>query len=99
MWDPQQGSAPGDGVGGRPQRGPAPWGGGRRMRLLGPVALSLLIQVPAAVWMTVHAGGHGAAWPFALHLALVVAGPLALLGARRLPGPTVAVVAGLALLD
>jgi hypothetical protein len=38
-------------------------------------------------------------WRIVLHLVLAVAGPLALLAARRFPGPTVALVSGLALLD
>ncbi|MFC4140646.1 MULTISPECIES: sensor histidine kinase [unclassified Microbacterium] len=71
----------------------------QRMRLIGPVVLSLLIQVPAALWMTVRAGHHGPPGLLTLHLALAIAGPLALLAARRFPGPTVAVVTAFALTD
>jgi signal transduction histidine kinase len=78
--------------------GPPAWVG-RRLRLIAPVVLSLLVQVPAAVWITVRTAPHVPHWPVVLHIALAVLGPLALLAARRLPGPTVAVVAGLALLD
>ena len=82
-----------------------PWGGppDRYRRppaafvLLAPVIISLLVQVPAAIGIAVwtHAG-----WAAGLgQVALAVAGPLALLGSRRFPGPTVAVVAALALAD
>ncbi|MFE6995983.1 sensor histidine kinase [Microbacterium sp. NPDC057659] len=94
MSDPQHVPAFGDGAAWGP---PAPIG--RRMRLIGPVVLSFLIQVPAAVWMSARAGHHAAPGLLALHLLLALAGPLALLAARRLPGPTVAVVAAFALLD
>ncbi|WP_344293789.1 sensor histidine kinase [Agromyces neolithicus] len=65
--------------------------------LLAPVVISLLVQVPAAIGIAVwtHVG-----WATGLlQVALAVAGPLALLASRRFPGPTVAVVAGLALAD
>ena len=65
--------------------------------LLAPVIISLLVQVPAAIGIAVwtHAG-----WAAGLgQVALAVAGPLALLGSRRFPGPTVAAVAALALAD
>ena len=65
--------------------------------LLAPVIISLLVQVPAAigiaVWM--RAGvlvGLG-------QVALAAIGPLALLAARRYPGPTVAFVSATALAD
>ena len=66
-----------------------------RARLLFPVVLTLLVQVPAAVFLAIVFRGDGAL----LTLALAVAGPLALLGARRFPGPTVAVVSALAAVD
>lgn len=88
--------------------GPPPWqspwsGRPERFRpppgfvLFAPVVISLLVQVPAAigiaVWM--HVG-----WVMGLgQVALAAAGPLALLGARRYPGPTVVAVAIAALAD
>ncbi|MFD4420404.1 sensor histidine kinase [Agromyces sp. NPDC058484] len=65
--------------------------------LLVPVVISFLVQVPAAIGIAVwqHAG-----WAAGLgQVALAAAGPLALLGARRFPGPTVAFVAAAALAD
>ncbi len=65
--------------------------------LLAPVVISLLVQVPAAIGIAVwtHVG-----WAAGLgQVALAIAGPLALLASRRFPGPTVAVVAALALAD
>jgi signal transduction histidine kinase len=69
----------------------------RRRRLLVPVFISLIVQLPS-VFLTFGADHRPEAlhlppmqfWP-ALLLALV--GPLALLGARRFPGPVVAIVA------
>jgi len=81
-----------------PDTGRIPAGPPARVRLIAPVVLCLLVQVPASVWVAAHAG-HGLHWRVLLHLALAVAGPLALLAARRFPGPMVAVVSGLALLD
>jgi signal transduction histidine kinase len=83
---------------------PAPWDGRpERFRpspaftLVAPVVVSALIQVPGtigvAAWLHLPAGLA------LLQIALAVAGPLALLGARRAPGPTVAVVTALALAD
>jgi len=65
--------------------------------LLAPVVISFLLQVPAAIWTAVwlHSG-----WAVGLGLVLLAAiGPLALLGSRRHPGPTVVVVAAAALVD
>ncbi|MDQ0895568.1 signal transduction histidine kinase [Agromyces ramosus] len=65
--------------------------------LLAPVVISLLVQVPAAIGIAAwqHVG-----WPAGLlQVVLAAAGPLALLGARRYPGPTVAVIAAAALAD
>ena len=98
MPDPQRfadlGADPLDGAGWGP-----PARVGRRLRLVAPVVLSLLIQVPAAVWITLRTAPHVPHWPVVLHIVLAAAGPLALLALRRLPGPTVAVVAAFALLD
>ena len=82
-----------------PDTGRVPLGPPRQALLIGPVVLSLLVQVPATVWIAAHSASHGLHWRMVLHLVLAVAGPLVLLAARRFPGPTVAVVAGLALLD
>lgn len=84
--------------------GAAPWGGRpERFRpsptfvLVAPVLVSAIVQVPAAiaiaVWMRLPTSLE------LLHVGLALAGPLALLGARRAPGPTVAVVTALALAD
>ncbi|WP_438855212.1 sensor histidine kinase [Agromyces sp. M3QZ16-3] len=84
--------------------GAAPWGGRpERFRpsptavLVAPVVVSAIVQVPAAIaiaaWMRLPAGVA------VLSVGLAIAGPLALLAARRAPGPTVAVVTGLALAD
>jgi signal transduction histidine kinase len=67
------------------------------LTLLLPVAIAFLVQVPAtaviSVWQRV-----GALAAFA-SIALAAASALALLGARRFPGPTVAVVSALTLAD
>lgn len=97
---------------GAPSWGGPPWGGPpqwatqselERRRppagfvLVAPVVISLLVQVPAAIGIALW---QHVAWPLALlHLALAAAGPLALLGARRYPGPTVAAVSLAALAD
>lgn len=66
-----------------------------RARLLAPVILSLLVQVPAPLYRLVT--GPDALGVVALVLAVVAA--VALLGARRFPGPVVAVVAAAACAD
>lgn len=71
---------------------------GARARLIAPVVISLVAQVPASVWHAVTVVRVAPA-PALLHVALAVAGPLALLAARRLPGPTVAAVSAFALAD
>ncbi|MFT4212761.1 MAG: sensor histidine kinase [Microbacterium sp.] len=69
-----------------------------RARLIAPVVISALVQVPASVWYT--ANPARLATPIAvLHLALSVLGPLALLAGRRWPGPVVALVSAFALTD
>ena len=65
--------------------------------LLAPVVISLFVQVPAAIAIAVWTD---VGWTAGLvQVALAVAGPLALLASRRFPGPTVVVVAALALAD
>jgi len=65
--------------------------------VLVPAVVSFLVQVPAAIAIAIAESAAPGA--FALQVALAVAGPLTLLAARRLPGPTVAVVTALALAD
>jgi signal transduction histidine kinase len=84
--------------------GPPHWDGRpERLRppdalvLLAPVIISLVAQVPAAIGIAVWTR---AGWPAGLvAVALAAVGPLALLGSRRFPGPTVAVVSLAALAD
>src|SRR3954452_901281 len=99
-------SAPRSGADGAPWDGPWARPGRRsrpRLRLWLPVAISLVVQVPSALfaWQGARFGGHGvelrADWGASLALALI--GPLALIGARRFPGPVVAVVAAAAVVD
>jgi signal transduction histidine kinase len=73
------------------------WGPPPAVVLFVPVVVSLLVQVPAAIGIAVWNREPPAV--AALQIALAVAGALALLGARRFPGPTVAVVSTLALAD
>jgi len=73
-------------------------GSGRALwRLWSPVVVSLLVQLPATAVLALHGslavGAAGSSWSRVSAVLLAVAGPLALLAARRLPGPTVAVVA------
>jgi signal transduction histidine kinase len=83
-WDPDR--APGRFSGRSP----------RWVRLWIPVIISLLVQVPS-VFVQWHAGSRPS--PSTAELAdllpalgLALAGPLALIGARRFPGPVVAIV-------
>jgi len=74
----------------------------RRVRLFGPVVFSLVVQVASVVWLWNHRGlfpNASGAGPFWLQLLLAIVGPLALLGARRWPGPVVAFVAVAACVD
>jgi signal transduction histidine kinase len=105
-------SQPGLDRGGPPQ-GDAPWHArwdgashlraARRRRLFVPVVFSLIIQLPSMFFtfgpdhrpVPLHLGPQ----EFWLALVLTVLGPLALLGARRFPGPVVAVVSAAAALD
>lgn len=71
--------------------GQPPWKGSPRLRLWVPVVVSFVIQVGFALWIL-----RFAVLPqqqALLGLALALVGPLALIAARRLPGPVVAVVA------
>ncbi|MES2095012.1 MAG: sensor histidine kinase [Actinomycetota bacterium] len=71
--------------------------GSRRMRLILPVLLSLFVQVPAVFFRVRPGSGlvKSAVWTdpglLVLGLSLALLGPLALLAARRFPGPVVAV--------
>ena len=90
---PPWGGPPASPWDGRPERFRPPAG----FVLLAPVVVSFLVQVPAAIGIAAwqHVG-----WTAGLlQVALAALGPLALLGARRYPGPTVAVVAAAALAD
>ncbi len=84
-----------DGLGAEPRfrlSGPA--------RLWLPAIVSFVVQVPAAVftWRLRHVSAlaDDDPWRFAVRLALALLGPLALIAARRFPGPVVAVVAAAA---
>ncbi|MCP2031834.1 signal transduction histidine kinase [Okibacterium sp. HSC-33S16] len=89
-----QGSGPGEGYG--PPTGfrglpPA-------VRLWLPVILSFLVQVPPTLVILLRTGPYSPLEAI-LAAALAVAGPLALIGARRFPGPVVAAVAAIAVAD
>jgi signal transduction histidine kinase len=78
----------------------------RWVRLWLPVLISFLVQVPAVVFQRpLHGRWTGPALAvddpgqFAGQLALALVGPLALIAARRYPGPVVAVVALAASVD
>lgn len=62
-----------------------------------PVVVSFLIQTVAASWQ-IRVGDYPPPVA-AVFLGLAIAGPLALLGARRFPGPVVAIVSVAAALD
>ena len=81
-WDPEL--APGRFSGRSP----------RWVRVWLPVLISLFVQVPAVfVQSGVHRGGDAAPGTLLVSLGLALVGPVALIGARRFPGPVVAVVA------
>jgi signal transduction histidine kinase len=73
--------------------------GARRMRLILPVVLSLVLQVPAVFFRfrpgtgVVHTGVWNDMRMLAVSLVLALLGPLVLLAARRFPGPVVAIAA------
>ena len=81
-----------EGAHGWPGGGDGPWVP-PAARLWLPVVVSFLAQVPAVVFLAWH-GPARSGWPLVVGLALV--GPAALIGARRFPGPVVAVVAAAA---
>ncbi|MFW8745195.1 hypothetical protein, partial [Mesorhizobium japonicum] len=56
--------------------------------LWAPVVLSFAVQVPAAFWFALH--GRIELAHIALLVGVALVGPLALIAARRLPGPVVA---------
>jgi signal transduction histidine kinase len=77
--------------------GPPHWRPPRALTLWLPVAISFAIQVPPAIWLAAHrALGSG---PSLVVLALAVLGPLALIAARRAPGPVVAITTAAAAAD
>jgi signal transduction histidine kinase len=81
------------------------WGRPRWANLWMPVILSFLFQVPAVFFRLRFGGGvvHSELWgqPGQLLLAFILAviGPLALIGARRFPGPVVAIAAAAGVAD
>jgi signal transduction histidine kinase len=79
--------------------GPPPpeWHAPNWVTLWVPVIASFIPQVLAAIW-TIRVGDY-LRWESFGILALAVVGPLALIGARRFPGPVVAVVSVAAALD
>ncbi|MDQ1526370.1 MAG: hypothetical protein QOG18_983 [Microbacteriaceae bacterium] len=71
---------------------------GRVARLWVPVIISLLVQVPSVFVVWGPTDRHVAVTQFgtpqfALSLTIALVGPLALIGARRFPGPVVAIAA------
>ena len=80
---------------------PPAFGLSKWSRLWIPVILSFIVQVPAT-FVTWSGGRHGAlmrADPTALDVVVTLVGPLALIGARKYPGPVVAIVAAAASAD
>ncbi len=75
-----------------PSRGPS-----RALRLWIPVVLSAFVQLGAAGWIL--RVEHPAPPTAALTVGLAALGPLALIAARRFPGPVVAVVAAAAVAE
>jgi signal transduction histidine kinase len=78
--------------------------GSRAARLWVPVILSLFLQVPSSFFHFIPGTGmvRSALWGtpgMGLAVAIAVAGPLALIAARRLPGPVVAFVTVVASVD
>ncbi|GAB3043550.1 sensor histidine kinase [Parafrigoribacterium mesophilum] len=106
---PYPGQRAEDGFRGPWEAGPPGWGPPRWARLWLPVIVSFLVQVPAVFWIW-RRGPHGPRFPWhdvlpvngaALALGLVIAliGPVALIAARRAPGPVVAIVTAAATAD
>jgi signal transduction histidine kinase len=77
--------------------GPPDWNAPKWVTLWIPVILSFLAQVPFAIW-TIRTGEF-LPREAAVILGLAIVGPLALIAARRFPGPVVAVVAIASALD
>jgi signal transduction histidine kinase len=79
--------------------------GSRRARLLVPVLLSLLVQVPAVFFRFRPGSGivRTAVWTdtglLLTSILLALVGPLVLLAARRFPGPVVAITAAAGAID
>ena len=75
----------------------------RWVRVWGPVIVSFFVQVPASllVWdrVTGERSLRGEGWELVLLLGLALIGPVALIFARRFPGPVVAIVALAASID
>lgn len=69
-----------------------------RARLLVPVVFSLIVQLPPALYFALRPPPHVNPVTVAV-LVLALLGPLALLGARRFPGPVVAAVTAAACAD
>lgn len=69
----------------------------RSFRVVAPAVIALILQVPAAIFWPVYTRSFtlGAL----ITLALAILGPLALLAARRYPGPVVAIVTVFACTD
>ena len=107
---PYPGQHPQDGFHGSWEAGQQlEWGPPSWARLWLPVIISFLVQVPAAFWVwrggprrphfpwqDAFAVNGGAFW---LGLAIALIGPIALIGARRAPGPVVAIVTAAATAD
>lgn len=98
-WPPGSGAHPGWVPGpharwyGPPPEGSAP----RRATLWIPVVVSFVVQVLGALW-SLRFGGLEPSVSLGV-LGLAIIGPVALIGARRFPGPVVAVVAVAGTLD
>lgn len=74
-----------------------PRGPSKRLRLWLPVVLSALVQLPASIWLVKVEQPE---LPIAVvTIGLAAVGPLALIAARRFPGPVVAVVAAAAVAE
>jgi signal transduction histidine kinase len=69
----------------------------RALRLWIPVVVSALVQLPGAFWIVRFAQADAAT--AILTIALAAVGPLALIAARRFPGPVAAVAAAAALAE
>jgi signal transduction histidine kinase len=100
MAGPAQGYGPGSGYGSGQGYGPPAGFRGLppAVRLWAPVILSFLVQVPPTLFILFRTGPYSPA-ESVLAAALAVAGPLLLLGARRIPGPVVAAVTAVAVAD